>query len=848
MRMYGKRALAALLALCMLLALAACGNKEDDTQQLSAKVYVPEFLSLDLDLLGKDFYLSSGCTDGTNVYLLCHVYPDYEAGEEGEGRYTVVRIPLDGGEPTELENFTPAQKPEGYDEGNVNYDNFRVGADGSLWVAESAYAYKYDLPEDFDSETDYVWNYDMLENVELNYQVQLDATGAEITRIDTSSLREKADVEYFYAGGTIIDKDGDIFVCSDGKLVVLDSAMNVRFTVEDESLWGDDMVLLSDGSVGALVTVSDTIDNTYSRQVRAVDKSTKKWGESYDVPNNVYNIYNGGGEYLFYYKNGEALYGYKAEAEEGAERGERLLSWLDADIDSDSIEFFSFLEDGRVVVMTRSWYSSSGPEYNLAILTAKDRSEIPEKITLSYATMYLGQDERNRILTFNKNSTTHRIQVTDYSEYATDEDYMAGITKLNTEILAGKVPDILSVDSLPLRQYGAKGILEDLWPYIDNDPELGREKLMDRVFTAAEQDGKLYQVFDSFSIQTIIGSTKVVGENMGWTMQEFQDALASMPEGCSPFGVSSTKSGVLSAMLSQNLDSFVNWDTGECFFDSDNFKTALAFCNTFPLEFDYSSYEYSSEDSDTTRIAEGRQLLVQAYLSDFRSFQRYEAMFGGTDALQHFYLSYNYGPNGYTVEVTDAPVTDQWGGTNESNRVIPGRYVTFKGYPTEDGSCGSTFNISGGLAISSSCADKETAWSFIRQLLLPEEEDNRYYRWNFPVNKADFDKMAEEAMTAEYMTDGEGNPVLDLDGNPIEESQGGWGWDDMMIDIRATSQSEYDQIMELYNAIDSVYSYDTKIFEIVTDVAGSYFAGDKPLEDAASLIQNRVNTYVNESR
>ena len=844
MRTYGKRALAALLALCMLLALAACGNKEVDAE----RVYVPEFLSLDLELLGKDFYLSSGCTDGTNVYLLCHVYPDYEAGEEGEGRYTVVRIPLDGGEPAELENFAPAERPEGYDEGSISYDDFHVGADGSLWVAESAYAYRYDLPEDFDPETDYAWNYDVLENVELNYQVQLDATGAEITRIDTSGLREKADVEYFYGGGTVIDQDGDIFVCSDGKLVVLDSAMNVRFTVEDEGLWGGDLVLLSDGTVGALVTVSDTINNTYSRQVRAVDKSTKKWGESYELPQNVYSIYNGGGEYLFYYKNGEALYGYRSEAEEGAERGERLLSWLDADIDSDSIEFFSFLKDGRVVVMTRSWYSGGGPEYNLAILTAKDRSEIPEKITLTYATMYLGQDERNRILDFNKNSTTHRIQVTDYSEYATDEDYMAGITKLNAEILAGKVPDILSVDSLPLRQYGAKGVLEDLWPYIDSDPELGREKLMDRVFAAAEQDGKLYQVFDSFSIQTIIGATDVVGENMGWTMQEFQDALASMPEGCSPFGVGSTKSGILSTMLSQNLDSFVNWDTGECFFDGDNFKTALAFCDTFPLEFDYSTYEYSSEDSDTTRIAEGRQMLTQAYLSDFRSFQRYEAMFGGTDALQHYYLSYNYGPNGYTVEVTDAPVVDEWGGTNESNRVIPGRYVTFKGYPTEDGSCGSTFNISGGLAMSSACADKETAWSFIRQLLLPEEEDNRYYRWNFPVNKADFDKVAEEAMTAEYMTDGEGNPVLDLDGNPIEESQGGWGWDDMMIDIRATSQSEYDQIMELYNAIDSVYSYDTKIFDIVTDVADSYFAGDRSLEDAASLIQNRVNTYVNESR
>ena len=53
---------------------------------------------------------------------------------------------------------------------------------------------------------------------------------------------------------------------------------------------------------------------------------------------------------------------------------------------------------------------------------------------------------------------------------------------------------------------------------------------------------------------------------------------------------------------------------------------------------------------------------------------------------------------------------------------------------------------------------------------------------------------------------------------------------------------------ELYNAINTVYSYDTKISEIVTDVAGSYFAGDKTLDDAAGLIQNRVNTYVNENR
>lgn len=103
-------------------------------------------------------------------------------------------------------------------------------------------------------------------------------------------------------------------------------------------------------------------------------------------------------------------------------------------------------------------------------------------------------------------------------------------------------------------------------------------------------------------------------------------------------------------------------------------------------------------------------------------------------------------------------------------------------------------------------------------------------------------------MKVEYVTDGEGNQVLDLEGNPIQESKGGWGWATLNIDLQATTQQEYDQIMELYNTIDSIYSYDTKISEIVSDVAGSYFAGDKSLDETASLIQNRVNTYVNESR
>ena len=504
--------------------------------------------------------------------------------------------------------------------------------------------------------------------------------------------------------------------------------------------------------------------------------------------------------------------------------------------------------------MTRSWYGNSGPENNLAILTATPREQLPEKTTLTYATMSLGQDERNRIIRFNKSSTTHRIEVTDYSEYRTAEDYMAGVTKLNTEILAGKVPDIISVQNLPLRQYGAKGILEDLWTYIDNDPDISREKLMERVFDAAEQDGKLYQVFNSFYISTIIGATDVVGEDMGWTMAQFQDALASMPEGCSVFGESSTKDGMLSTLLNQNLDSFVNWETGECSFDGESFKTALAFCNSFPLEFDYENYEYSDDNSEPARIADGRQMLIQESINDFRSIQMYEAMFGGDEALDHFYLDYKYGPDGASITVSDVPVTDEYGYSNESNRLRPGRYITFKGYPTEDGGCGSSFSFYSGIAMTSSCKDKDGAWSFIRQVLLPTEEERagaRYYYsgGNFSVNKADFDKAMENALTPQYETDADGNNILDEEGNPIPVNYGSiWPNDTTEIELKAPTQSDVDKVLALYEQVDSIYRRDDKIMESVLEVASQYFAGDKPLNDAASLIQNKVTLYVNENR
>ena len=356
----GKRLTALLLALVISLGLAACGGEKDDkkgdTDQLSSTVYVPQFIDIDVEL----DYINSGCSDGKNVYLVGNVSKETEATDPETGetytnyeyRDVIYRIPLEGGPAEELENFEMSALPEG-SEGNVSIDGLRPGAEGTLWVSERIYTYSFDLPADFDETTGNKWDYHT-GSTEVNLQRQLDSTGNEIARVDTSGLKEKLEADYIYA--TLFDKEGDLYVSVEGKIAVLDPSLNVKFVLEDEQLWGDALTLLNDGSVGVRISYSDPATETYGYKTVKIDKEAKGWGDEYILPQNAYQIYPGGGDYLFYYQVNDAVFGFKAdESKEGGGAGERLFSWVEADISSDSVRNFFFLPDGRVAAILQEY-------------------------------------------------------------------------------------------------------------------------------------------------------------------------------------------------------------------------------------------------------------------------------------------------------------------------------------------------------------------------------------------------------------------------------------------------------------------------------------------------------------
>ena len=161
----------------------------------------------------------------------------------------------------------------------------------------------------------------------------------------------------------------------------------------------------------------------------------------------------------------------------------------------------------------------------------------PEVTTLIYANLTEGEGigpDREAIERFNKSHTDVQIEVRNY--YAGEGK--SGKERLLTEMLAGDIPDIIDLGFtansyaatlLPYRSLAQKGYLEDLWPYIEKDPELGREGVLEAPLKAAEVNGGLYMLFKQVSVNTLIGPKKLIGERQGWTMAELMEAFSSKP-------------------------------------------------------------------------------------------------------------------------------------------------------------------------------------------------------------------------------------------------------------------------------------------------------------------------------
>ena len=509
-----------------------------------------------------------------------------------------------------------------------------------------------------------------------------------------------------------------------------------------------------------------------------------------------------------YYGAGDSFYRMHVDTAET----EKLLDWAACDVAHSDEDSVCVLSDGRIVT-TSGRESAGGVKNELAVLSPVEPGTLPERKVLRVAVMNLYPFTSEMVSRFNRSQSEYRIELTDYAQYndyttGNPEDWNAGLTRLQTELIAGNIPDIIDISLLPSARLGEKGILEDLLPYIQSDPELGEQRLNMHVLEAFADKGKLYQTVSNFYVMTTAALSEVAGDRIGWTMEDFSAAMQRLqsehPES-TVFDVYTTRDDALSFLLYLKMDDFVDWGSGEVRFDSESFGQLLSFVKGFPTAYDWGGDVVTPMDLDAdSRMLMGLQLMKQCNLTRFEDVQANTAGLGGAAC-------------------------------------------SFVGYPTEQG-VGSMFaQVGNAFAISSACADKEAAWAFVRQFFLPVYQE-QLSDSVFPTNLELYEQLKQEAQATSYKRNPDGSYALDENGRRIEADRGVVDAGGMRLPLRAASAGEIALVEELVAKTEHVLCVDNSLKDIIVQGAAGYFADQRSVEDAMKQIQSRASIYINEQR
>lgn len=497
-----------------------------------------------------------------------------------------------------------------------------------------------------------------------------------------------------------------------------------------------------------------------------------------------------GRNYDFLLTNNLGVYGYNM----GDEDVTQILSYLNSDLDYNTMGSIYEMEGNQLFC---TYYDEETWEPHIALLNYVEPETIPDKQVISIACFYLDWNMRRRIVEFNRSSDTYRILVKDYSSYSTMDDYMAGYTRLNNDILMGQMPDILVLDrhNMPVDSYIAKGLLADIGKMIDEDEELNREDYMENVFEAFSVKGVLYSIVPSFSVRTIAAKTALVGDTPGWTMADLQ-ALQQQYPNARLFEEGTTRSSILYQLMTFSGSKFVDSTTGKCSFNSQEFIDLLEFLKQFPEEYDWENAEYDYVENQL-QFRKNNTLLSNVYIYSF----------------------------------------ENYGGYNYARQVTFGEPITFIGFPTDEGN-GAVISASYQYAISARSAVKDGAWEFLRYYLT-EEYQKSGQNYDIPILKEAILERLEVAKERPYWEDEDGNKEYYEDSFYIGDER-------FVFEPLTDAEAEW-----LYDYISSVNKpdyYDENLRKIIEEEAAAFFEGQKTAADVAEIIQSRAQIYINESR
>lgn len=506
---------------------------------------------------------------------------------------------------------------------------------------------------------------------------KFDGSGLQVQSVDLAGVMDTSVISVIGRDLFLsIDTEGNICVaakCGNTLAYLFDSNGRFLFSLDCEGILMT-TITTAEGQIGICTTSTDRMNY----DLLTVDMDSRDWSKDKVYLGITAGLY-GGVNNNFYRFDSSNLYGYAV----GMQEGSPIFNWSDMGLGTSEVHLGE-CADGRIVVLTASCNQTEAFSYEMAVLSeGMDEREILSMVSLT-ATPGLVQ----AVSDFNKTNDRYKVELTEYFPYAqnvSNEEWDNAILNLNTRIISGDMPDILDMNNLSVQIYQSKGLLEDLYPYMENDPEIQTKDYFENVFEAISLDGKLPYLTDGVAIFTMLAGADIADGNSGWNIQELEKVLTT-------YGLNSINNlsgaSFLKVML-QTDGSFVDWSLGKCFFDSPEFIELLEFAGKI---------QESSQNGFTGAGMNGTYAAA------------YEAVLSVYNITQ--YRNYYHG----NLKLLGLP-----GGGGEYHAIKPEVKV----------------------GISSSSSQKEGAWEFVRTLLT---EEHQMSCMQLPIHKRAFEAVMQAAV------------------------------------------------------------------------------------------------------
>lgn len=576
-----------------------------------------------------------------------------------------------------------------------------------------------------------------------------------------------------------------------------------------EAADGETVCEVSIDSSGALVAAVEVENGTVD--IRRIDTKTGKLegGDRYVLGESVQQLRPGSGEYTLYIRTRTTIYGIKsADSEPTA-----LFDVNAANINVNTVNSFFFGSDGNLIICLTDY---SKWQSKLIRYIPCDPEELGDvtKLRIGVDSEYSLEQEIGYFTDEYPNIQVERVVY----ENTSDDPLAPQFTQFDEDMLAGNLPDILSVQpngAFCHVNVAEKDALIDLMPYMKKDENVKPDDIFPNVLESITTDGKVFSMPYRFCVDMGYICKKKWADELihgDFNFNTFMDVVENRPEGMNldHWYESDTcweRTGVA------NLSWWIDTDNYTCNFDSESFIRYLRYCAGGIVPDPDNNY-FSDRYEDPLNPTD--EEIQRDYMMERMQYRNDKTLF----------MNLNLGNfNNYMNEIKGS---------------FGGEEIAYLGQPREDGAHTYVDFRLNSFGITKDSKAPETAWQFISFMESYDFEGNGWSLAGFPLTEKGFYELADKSR---------------FDGKkqfPEQEGNGyAWNNGEKTIGLGPLTDEDiqfiYDCIINAEVPPKTFDVYDSKYYNIIDEERNALYAGEQTPEQTAKYLQDRIGTFLSEN-